>query len=58
MTRPYQNPRAKVIIEQAIRKANKQFNPSMNQSVEELSGEPSDREAYDYAGTSLEVKQD
>lgn len=54
----YQNPRTKVIIEQAIRNANKMFNPSMNQNVEELSNEPSDREAYDYAGTSLESKQE
>lgn len=44
---------APTIIRQAIAKANKQFNPSFNRHTEELSGEPSDRDSYDYAGTEL-----
>lgn|GEM_PF-6044887 len=46
---------SKEIIRKAIQKANKQFNPSYNKHVEELSGEVSDREAYDYAGTEMEL---
>ena len=38
------------IVRHAITKANKMFNPSYNMHTEELSGEPSDRTAYDYAG--------
>ena len=45
---------AQSIIRQAINRANKQFNPSLNQTAEELSGIPSDRDAYDYAGTEQE----
>lgn len=48
--------RVKQVIESSIRRANRQFNPSLNQSVEELSDTPSDRTGYDYAGTSLENK--
>lgn len=51
----YTNPRIKTIIAQAISKANTMFNPSYNQHVEELSGEPSDRDAGDYSGTEREV---
>lgn len=50
----YVNPRVKVIQEQAIRKANSMFNPSFNQHTEELTGEPSDRDSYDYAGVEKE----
>jgi hypothetical protein len=46
------------IIRGAITKANKMFNPSFNQKAEELSGEPSDRTAYDYAGTEMEHKHE
>lgn len=50
----YINPRVKVIQEQAIRKANSMFSPSFNQHTEELTGEPSDREASDYSGVEKE----
>lgn len=42
------------IIRRSIEKVNKMFNPSYNDHVEALSGEPSDRTAYDYAGTEQE----
>jgi hypothetical protein len=42
------------IIRKAIEKANKMFNPSYNAHVEELTGEPNDRTAYDYAGDELQ----
>jgi hypothetical protein len=51
----YTNPRIKGIAESYIQRANKVSNPSLNQSVEELSGEPSDRTAYDFAGTEQEL---
>lgn len=47
---------AKSIIRSAIEKANKMFNPSWNLHTEELSGEVSDRTAFDYAGTEPENK--
>ena len=43
------------IVRKAKEKANKMFNPSYNSEVEELSGEPNDRTAYDYAGCELQV---
>jgi hypothetical protein len=46
---------SKEIIRKAIEKANKMFNPSYNQHTEALSGEPSDRTAYDYAGSEQET---
>lgn len=46
---------AQKIIRGVIRVANKQFNPSLNQKAEEMSGEPSDRTAYDYSGTEQEL---
>lgn len=45
----------KIIQMQAIRKANKIFNPSYNLHTEELTGIPSDRDAYDYAGSERET---
>ena len=42
---------SKSIINHAVAKANTMFNPSYNQHTEELSGEPSDRSNYDYAGS-------
>ena len=38
------------IIREAIAKANTMFSPSYNQHTEALSGIPSDRDEYDYAG--------
>ncbi len=49
---------SKLIARQAIEKSNKMFNPSCNMHTEELSGEPSDRTAYDYAGTEMEPLTD
>lgn len=46
------------IIRHAIEKANTMFNPSYNKHTEELSGEPSDRDSYDYAGTEQELLTD
>lgn len=46
---------AQSIIRGAINRSNKQFNPSLNLSTEALSGEPSDRGPYDYAGTEQEL---
>lgn len=46
---------AQIRISQIVNKANKQFNPSLNQVAEEMSGEPSDRDSYDYAGTEQEL---
>ncbi len=43
------------IKREAIEKANRQFNPALNQDVEELTHEPSDRTGYDYAGTEQEL---
>lgn len=48
------NLRVMHIVNQAIYKANKMFNPSYNMHTEELSGEPNDRTAYDYAGAEME----
>ncbi len=45
---------SKEIIRHAIKKANTMHNPSFNKHVEELSGIPSDRDSYDYAGTEME----
>lgn len=45
----------KEIVRKAIARANKMFNPSFNRHTEELSGEPNDREAYDYSGTEMET---
>lgn len=56
MTTQYQNPRVKQIIAHAINKANTMFNPSYDMHTEELSGEPSDRSAYDYAGEEINTK--
>lgn len=47
---------ARQIIRETIKKANKMFNPSYNLHTEEITGEPSDRTSYDYAGTELETK--
>ena len=47
---------SKEIIRHAITRANKQFNPSYNLHTQELSGEPSDRDSYDYAGSEQEIK--
>ena len=49
------NPSARSIISGMIIRANKQFNPSLNLQVEQLTGEPSDRDSYDYAGCEKEV---
>lgn len=49
---------AREIIRQAIAKANKQFNPAYNKHTEELSGETSDRDSYDYAGAEMEPLTD
>lgn len=46
---------AREIIRHAIAKANSMFNTSFNKHTEELSGEPSDRDSYDYAGTEMEL---
>ena len=47
---------AQIRISQIVNKANKQFNPSLNQTAEEMSGQPSDRDSYDYAGAELEKR--
>lgn len=46
---------AQIRIRQVINRANKQFNPSLNQTAEEMSGESNDRTAFDYAGTEQEI---
>jgi hypothetical protein len=45
---------ARSIVLSAIEKANKMHNPSYDLHVEELSGQPNDRSAYDYAGSEPE----
>lgn len=55
--KPTQN-NARRIINGWFAKANSQFNPSLNQRVEDWTGEPSDRDSYDYAGTEQEIKQE
>jgi hypothetical protein len=45
---------ARSIVLSAIEKANKMHNPSYDLHVEELSGQVSDRTAYDYAGSEPE----
>lgn len=47
---------AQIRIRQVVNKANKQFNPSLNQIAESMSGEPNDRDSYDYAGTEQEKR--
>jgi hypothetical protein len=51
------NPSARSIINHKIIQANKHFSPSLNQETEALSGEPSDREASDYAGCDREITE-